>query len=155
MRALPPARLAHPARAALARCSDAAFARVAMSRDSRGLGPPRPLVDDDDVRDGATLDGPHRVVAPRDDLEPAALAALSGRCRPRETAVRDREARPRGHVLGCAVRPVESARDRVNVNEAQAADRRVRRAREPDSEPGAGLVPADVEIRAGAVRDDL
>src|SRR6188768_592659 len=131
MRALAPARLAHAAWAALAVVLGAAFACSAMLRDSRDPArrapPAAPLVDDDHVGDGAALDRSDGVIGPGDDLEPAALAALPGRGGPGETAVGDREARQGRHVLWRAVRSVESAGHRIDMNETQAADRGVRR----------------------------
>ena len=62
--------------------------------------------------------------------------------------------RQRRHVARGAVRAIQLAGDRIELEEAEPPDRRVTGVGEPDREPRAGLVPADVEFGERSLVDD-
>ena len=92
---------------------------------------------------------------PGRDLDPAALAALTGRARPGQAAEPDREAGQRGHVLRRADGAIDEAGERVEVEQAQPPEAGIDRVGDPDRQPRAGVVPAGVEVGDRAGGDDL
>ena len=93
------------------------------TKGQRGDPPPSRagLLDDDGAFDRDALNRPNRVLGPGHDLDPAALAALSGRRGPGQAPGADRESRQRRDVLRGAERAIDQARRRDRRGAGSAA----------------------------------
>jgi hypothetical protein len=87
-------------------------------------------------------------------VDVTALAVRTARGHPRDAAIADREPGQRRLLDGCALQAVKGAALGVDAEQGQSARIAVEGVGDPDPDPLAGLIPADVDIGRGAL-DEL